>query len=266
MKRASHTVEAPPAGVLDWLARADAADIRASRRKSLFGCLTAFFLFGGFALFFVASNDEVWSTVAGVGVGLAILFLILAIFYETRDLDEAKIAACRGFVRVLAADLPPARPVRLTVDYRDYASGTFRLSREGAYYGEQRSTYRQPWLSFEGRLLDGTGLRVRVVRRAERLDYWKKSGSKNKRKYKDKVTDRIAVHLTAPGRAAAPGGGPPLDLASRAVRVAGNTVSAVLVAPRARRSTRVNLAPGDLADARRLLAAVAWLHRGLRNP
>lgn len=264
MKRASHRVEAPPAGVLAWLERADAADIRASRRKSLFGCLTALFLFGGFALFFVASDDEVWSAVAFAGIGMAVLFLVLTIFYETRDLDEAKIATGRGLVRVLAADLPPARPVRLTVDYRDYASGAFRLSREGAYYGEQRSTYRQPWLSFEGRLLDGTRVRLRVVRRAERLDYWKKSGGKNKRKYKDKVRDRVAVHLTAPGRAAAPGEGPPLDLVSRGVRVSGDTVSAVLVTPRARRSARVNLASGDLADARRLLAAVAWLHRGLR--
>lgn len=263
MKRGAYTVEARPADLLTWLARAHAEDKKAEQRTSRTSCVAALLFFSSMGFLFFGDAVDGLYHVSGGTFLLCLVFVVAAMRFQVHDLDDHKIAACQGLLKVLQADLPPERPLRLVVDYRDYAAGAFRVSKEGRFMGEQVSRFRQPWLSLEGRLADGARFRLEVVRRAERLDYWKSSGGKRKRRFKDRVTDRLEVELRAPGRAGAPVSPPPLGLVARRVEVTGDAVTAVLVTPRARRTFRVNLGPGDLVNADRLLGALAWLHRGL---
>ncbi|MGI5843704.1 MAG: hypothetical protein ACOX9B_05955 [Candidatus Xenobium sp.] len=274
MKRGIYQYEGTPGEVIARLESAQQEDRKAERQGRIFGSIAWILFFLGVGLL-AYSSDVSWLVWPGVsclvGAVLCIPFLVRA---DSQNLVDFHYLEPLRFLRVLQADLPPDRPIRLKVDFRDYPMRAFQVSCNSEGRGRTRLTYQQPWMEFRGRLADGSRLSLEVVRKAERLKYRKTSGSKTKYRWKEKVVDRISLRLQVPG----------LDLGNlesqhlprlphgmirRDLKTQGDTVRMVVQTPRARRSIHRILAAQDLANGDRLLALLLWVYKGvgrLRSP
>ena len=106
------------------------------------------------------------------------------------------------------------------------------------------------------------------MRKAERLESYKTRRGKTRRRWKDKVEDRISLQLQAPGLdlgnlVAQLRPGLPLGMTGRDMKVQGDMVRMVVQTPQARRTIHQNLTPQDLASGDRLLALLLWVYQGV---
>jgi len=268
MKTGLYHLEGPPTQVLSQLEAARSQDLQAERKGFNFGCAAAILLLVGIVSF-AASEEFKWL----IPVGIVCLVACVASFVwaaraQAHNLEDERILAPLRLLQILRTDLPPDRPIRLKVDFRDYPNRDFQVARQGGLRSGQQTTYRQSWLELQARLADGGRLRLEVTRQAQRLDYWKTGGGKTRRRFKDKVQDRVALQLQVPGLDLADlvanlRPGLPLGLTGRTMQVQGDTVRMEVLTPRARRNVRLNLEAEHLATGDRLLALLAWTYQGV---
>ena len=272
MKKGVYQFQGTPAEVIARLETARAEDLKAEKKSLKFGCGAGFFFVAMF-ISFVGAQDFTPLLVAAFAFLAGFVACLVMLFRsQAHNLEDAQLLAPLRLLSMARADLPPDRPVRLKVDFRDFAARDFQLSSQGSFFGNKNTVYRQPWLEFQGRLADGARLDLEVLRKAERLDYWKTRGGKSKRRSKDKVQDVVTLRLQVPGLdlsglvpALSPG--PPVGLVGKDLKVQGDTVRMELVTPRAQRTSGSrnsrSLEPGDLASGDRLLALLVWLYQGV---
>lgn len=274
MKKGLYQFEGTPAEVLDRLRAVQQADDVAERKVQNSGCAAGLCFLVALAFGVSGAHTESTPLLALGGVfGVAfVLCLVSAIRAEAHNLDDAKILAPVHLLQVIGADLPPGRPIRLKVDFRDYPYRDFQVARQGGgfFSRETLTTYRQPWFALDGRLADGARFSLEVLRKAERRDYWKSSGGKSKKRFKDKVQDEISLRLQVPGLdlstlVANLTPGIPGGMVGKDMKIQGDLVRMEVLTPRARRTFRHGLGPGDLAHADRLLGLLVWAYRGVQG-
>ncbi|NMA26934.1 MAG: hypothetical protein GX934_04150 [Burkholderiales bacterium] len=268
MKKGIHEFEGTPGEVISRLEAAQQEDRKAERRGTGFGCGAGILFFLGVGLLGL-SSDISWLAWPGAFclVG-AVVCVPLFFRADSQDLVDSHYLEPLRFLRVLRADLPPDRPVRLKVDFRDYPMQVFQVSRTPEGGGRTRLTYRQPWMEFQGRLADGSRLSLEAVRKAERLESYKTRRGKTRRRWKDKVEDRISLQLQVPGLdlgnlVAQLRPGLPHGMVGRDMKIQGDMVRMVVQTPQARRTIHQNLTPQDLASGDRFLALLLWVYQGV---
>ncbi len=268
MKKGLYQLEGTPAQVLAQLEVAQREDRKAERTGFGFGCAAGILLVATIASFVASQGIKALVPVGVACLVACVACVVKAALAQKHNLEDARFLAPLRLLGVARADLPPDRQIRLKVDFRDYPAKVFQVAREGGFMSQQRTTYRQPWLEFQGRLADGARLQLEVTRKAERLDYWKSSGGKSKRRFKDKVQDQITLRLQVPGLdlsdlVANLTPGLPAGMTGKNMRVQGDTVQMEVLTPRARRNFRLALESGNLAHGDRLLALLAWTYQGV---
>jgi len=268
MKQGIYEFEGTPGEVISRLEAAQQEDRKAERRGTGFGCGAALLFFLGVGLLGL-STEVSWLVWPGVACVVATVVCIPLLFRaDAHNLEDSRYLEPLHFLRVLRADLPPDRPVRLKVDFRDYPLQALQVSRTPEGGGRTRLTYRQPWMEFQGRLADGSRLSLEAVRKAERLESYKTRRGKTRRRWKDKVEDRISLQLQVPGLdlgnlVAQLQPGLPHGMAGRDMKIQGDVVRMVVQTPQARRTIHQNLGPEDLASGDRLLALLVWVFQGV---
>lgn len=204
----------------------------------------------------------------------AIASLVLHRLAKRFDIDDRKVATVLQFLKIVAADTPPAAPLRVQVDFRPYEDGGTRQSAEkqGGFFSPAPTVrvykYEHNWLTIGGRLADGNAYLLRVVDRVTRKE-------KPKRKY-TKVRESIRGSVELALRLRPRYGDPEAVLArlkrARApeplrvvrVRLAGRSLRAELAKPAALRVSARHGASEPAADAfvdgHSLLAALLWAY------
>ncbi len=270
MKTGLHQFEGTPVELIARLELAQHEDGKAERRGTAFGCGAGILFFLGVGLLGL-STDISWLAWPGafclVGAVVCVPFFFRA---DSHDLEDSRYLEPLRFLRVLRTDLPADRPIRLKVDFRDYPWRELQVSRTPEGGGRTRLTYRQPWLEFQGRLADGARLCLEVVRKAERLESYKTRRGKTRRRWRDKVEDRITLQLQVPGLdlgnlVANLSPALPSGMTGRDMKIQGDTVRMVVGTPQTRRSMNQNLGPQDLASGDRLLALLLWVYQGVQR-
>lgn len=187
------------------------------------GCIFVFLSFGALFVF-------PWAAIVTVPIAIAMFVMGFRRQkalgqMEAQDLDRPRLEMVRLLLQTLAPDLSPKKPVSITIRHGDTtkAGQTTGETREGNLLsGCYVSEYTDNWLTFGGRLNDGSVFRLMVTRNVKRK-------RKPKRKY-SKITDRaqekvvLLVRLPSvayPNLATVP---PELD-AAKLARRAGLTVS-----------------------------------------
>ncbi len=268
MKKGIHEFEGTPGELIARLELAQQEDRKAERRGGVFGCGGALLFFLGVGLLGL-STDISWLAWPGAFclVG-AVVCIPLFFRADSQDLEDLRYLEPLRLLRVLRTDLPADRPLRLKIDFRDYPWREFQVTRTPEGGGRTRLTYRQPWLDFQGRLADGARFCLEVVRKAERLESYKTRRGKTRRRWRDKVQDRIFLQLQVPGLdlgnlVANLSPGLPSGMTGRDMKIQGNMVRMVVETPQARRTMNQKLGPEDLASGDRLLALLLWVYQGV---
>ena len=263
-----------PDALVTRAAAIHASDKHAEKKTSQWGCgclLAGAFLVASVIMMDDARGDE--KTTLWVGIAALVAFCVLALVklvgHQKRDLDDRKVATLQKLVKVLRADLPADRPVRLRVDFRSYVDGGTKVSESGGRTGPTSSAYAHEWLRVRGALADGT-----VADLALSEDIKRKEKPKRKRnKVKERITGEVTVSLRLGrqyGDAAAAAERlrsvqPPPGCTVSGVKGAGRRLHASLRTNTYMKlsSRRVNREEGKLPDADVLLQALRWTYRGI---
>jgi hypothetical protein len=123
---------------------------------------------------------------AAIGIGA----FVLHSRHKRLNLENRRYELASRVVELLKTDISPSEPVELRVDLRpethsDKARGTGKTRS-----GWDVKYYVDPWLTLEGRLLDGTHFRVDMTERVDMRSRWKSTGRKTKHKTK-RVSEAI---------------------------------------------------------------------------
>lgn len=259
-----YTLVGSPASLIEQLERIQRQDKRAegkARQASGLGCLGALLSFFGLPML-VPGEGAVPAAILGT-----IGSLVGAWTYHSRwarhDLDDTKLAVARHLLQQLQVDLRDTVQAHLTLDFREPLSGPFTTRTEGL-----KRYYRQTWLELSTVLADSTRLELEVTRQGRHREKFKR---KTANKVRHVRTDRISVALRVdparyPDLSGVDLGQPPRDLVKRGVRAQKDRLQAVATTPAAIHDNVKGIVdrPELLANAERILGALAWAYRGMK--
>ncbi|WP_375754304.1 hypothetical protein [Corallococcus exercitus] len=176
---------------------------RVQGRWLLLGCVSLAFLLSS-----LLSRSEVLAEHVGNGplITLGLVGVALWLVQSLRgfwlllwkdSLQERRSDLAIVLVHRLLVDLDPRAPVglRLVLDDADREPKRVRERKQGRWTVED---YVDPWLAFQGRLRDGTRLRLTAVERVRKLFRWKESKNGLKLKPRSRVrscSTRLRVRL-----------------------------------------------------------------------
>jgi hypothetical protein len=140
-----------------------------------------------------------WSSLALAGIltftGLILLMPIPAAVsigafvlhsrHKRLNLENRRYELVSRVVELLKADISPSEPVQLRIDLRPETHDKKLRGESKTRTGWDVKHYIDPWLTVEGRLLDGTHFRLDMTERIDVRSRWKKT-SRGKTKHKSK--------------------------------------------------------------------------------
>lgn len=191
-----HHTRAPASQVLadlQVLRGLDAEMEKKQARAGTVGCTTALLGLGLLLL------STALVPLAPLFAGAAALLLLTALISGIRrfvhkrlNLENRRYELVSRLLELLRADIAPSEPLTLELDLRPDTHAA-KFHREGeTRTGWKVKHYLDPWLSLQGRLLDGTHFHVELTERVEERSRWKKN-SRGKSKHKTKkLSDAIA--------------------------------------------------------------------------
>ncbi|MBI3928688.1 MAG: hypothetical protein HY319_24320 [Armatimonadetes bacterium] len=284
MKVDRHDLKGTCIRLLELLAQAHASDKAAEKEKKrgstvgCTGCLLTFAAFPVLGLMLDADGSAIPGIVLVVlGLGAAGWGWRHYSTYDAFDLDDHKLGAVRRCLELLQVDMRPEGEVTAVVDFRKADTDPFLQHKEtvgSSPFGDVMAyQYRQPWLELQGRLLDGTGYSLEIVRLLKSKVKPKKKG---RRKVKSLIQDRISVQLRTQS-AHYPDVSPlidslpaqlPAQLRIRSLQAQGDRVQACFETPVATRLEYRSTSEQNvehLGSADSLVGALVFLYRGLKQ-
>ena len=262
--------QAPIDRLVERLERAVRSDAKAERIDGIAGVIAivcavaSFFLFGSHLLIAI-----------GLFSGAAIAGWI-AYKESRRNLDDRKLASALQFLKIVRADTPVERNVRLGLDFRPYQRSGRKLQSEGGswFASSHVAQYQQPWLRYAGPLADGAQLRLEVTDRVTRKE-------KRKRKYtKVRERTRSTIELRLRLR---PKGHPPVEriaellrgrpgpsgsLSVKSIRARGRTLAVALTSEPAIRVRHAGASSRPIHNevtGHHLLQSLMWVYDGVNQ-
>ncbi|NOK09189.1 hypothetical protein, partial [Corallococcus exercitus] len=128
-----------------------------------------------------------------LAVGLCLFLWRFAL--KDRDLDNRRYGLAQVLLRRLQVDLAPDAPVRLKLDLRPTDVREKRVKQDMVGWWNT-DFFVDPWFTLEGRLADGTFLRIHMVERLQKRERSKTSASgKSRTKTKRKGFARLEVSV-----------------------------------------------------------------------
>ncbi|GMU11010.1 hypothetical protein [Corallococcus caeni] len=133
-------------------------------------------------------------------VGVTLLAVGLCLFFwrfllKQRDLDNRRYGLAQVLLQRLQVDLAPDAPVRLKLDLRPTDVREKRVKQDLVGWWNT-DFFVDPWFTLEGRLVDGTFLRIHMVERLQKRERSKTSASgKSRTKTKRKGFARLEVSV-----------------------------------------------------------------------
>lgn len=123
---------------------------------------------------------------------MAFIDFLRRLFQAPLDLEVRRYELLAHLLKLLQVDIAATEPLSLELDLRS-ATDWAKFRGEGkTRTGWTVKHYVDPWLSLQGRLLDGTHFRVELTERVDRRNRAKRN-SRGRTKYKSKVlSDAIA--------------------------------------------------------------------------
>ncbi|HYO68400.1 MAG TPA: hypothetical protein VEU33_20195 [Archangium sp.] len=133
-----------------------------------------------------------WSGMALVLVGIAAL--IARSRNQRLNLENRRYELASRLVALLQADIAPDEPVTLELDLRPDTHPDKYQNESRTPSGWKVKHYLDPWLSLQGRLLDGTHLRVEMTHRIQ-LRNRTKTNARGKTKSKSKQLSDVLLRV-----------------------------------------------------------------------
>ncbi len=148
-------------------------------------------LFAGVLLCFLSSlTTTIFALPVFLG-GCAVLLLGTGIFsfvrhsrYKRLNLENRRYELVTRMLELLRADISPSEPVALRIDLRPDTDTTKLRGESTTRSGWSVKHYVDPWLSLDGRLLDGTHFSLKMI---ERVDMRSRSRTNARGKTKTKT-------------------------------------------------------------------------------
>lgn len=180
------------AAVLDQLNAVKAADDTVEKKRKQFGTIALITGIAGVPLLMFVTPLGCLSFLVFIPC------LVLYIKNVQRDLDDERLEMARDLLTSLRPDLSEKSPVEVVIRHGDmFRFGTTANQRSEGNWMSGRVNYsdhEDTWLSFRGRMADGSTLKLEVSTSAKRK-------SKPKRKYtkiNDRMRDEVEVVLRVP--------------------------------------------------------------------
>ena len=134
-----------------------------------------------------------------LGIGLGALLLIGGFVYRSivggANLDDRRYELLVASLDMLRRDMAETSTVDVHLDFRSPTDRS-KYTHKGSIGYWNVSFYRDPWLSLQGRLMDGTSFLLNVDELTQKRGRWKRSRSgKNKYKSKTKTATVAALQL-----------------------------------------------------------------------
>lgn len=192
-KERVYRAQAPCARVLEDLQQLRDLDGTHEKKQSgafNIGCGTM--IIGALMGFFGLSTADGDSGLFPFLLGGAVLLILVGIVaftlrgrYERLNLENRRYQMVSHVVGLLQADISPEEPVSVELDLRPDTDPD-KLHNEGrTRTGWKVKYYLDPWLSLQGRLLDGTHFRLEMTERVE-MRSKTKTNARGKTKHKSK--------------------------------------------------------------------------------
>ena len=175
---------------MQWLGELDDLKEKQQARASAVGSGTlaagVLCLFVGFFLLGGAGMAAVLGWAGAVLALVGITALVMRSRYERLNLENRRYQLASRVVGLLQADISPDEPVTLELDLRSETHPDKYQNESRTPSGWKVRHFLDPWLSLQGRLLDGTHFRLEMTERIQLRNRTKttprgKTKSKNKR-------------------------------------------------------------------------------------
>jgi hypothetical protein len=134
------------------------------------------------------------SPVAWVGLLLlvaSIVSFIISALHKPLKLEKRRYGLAAHTVRLLQADISPDEPVTLHIDLRPETHPSKFQNDSRTRTGWQVKHYVDPWLSFQGRLLDGTHFRLDMTERIDMRSRTKRNARGKTKHQNRRVADAL---------------------------------------------------------------------------
>lgn len=192
---------APAAELRNDLAVLAEFDKEAERQSKRWGgriAISVIVAIGGVVgTFFSAANEMpalIFVSVVAIVIGIAgaIYCGIHYARWSRRNIEDRRYLLLQDLVAHLSCDMAPDAPLEVELNGNDYHRPEFRSTGDGQSMAASGATsYRLPWLSLAGQLLDGHRFRITATQLVKRKE-------RRKRKYtkvKEAVCERVDVEV-----------------------------------------------------------------------
>ena len=165
-------------------------DKKAEKKVKLYNTLTiVFFIIGMLATFL---SEEIPNAFV---IGIPLLILALVFFFMRRsagklDFEDYRYEICQELVRLVSSDMGSDEPISVDMKLKEVKG--LKPINETTRAGWSIKSYHEPWLTLEGKLLDGTKFNIGVLEKLELREKWKR---KKANKIKKKKSQKISVRL-----------------------------------------------------------------------
>jgi hypothetical protein len=251
--------------LLRQLEAADRSDHEAERKAKRFGRMGALFLvLGVISLPFSAGVQELFFLTA-ILVVAGIVSLVIRAKATKFDLDDRKLDAALGLLKVLRTDISANEVIELGVDFRDYRAGGRLINKDGGWLSSLKVyDYEHDWFHITARLADGNVVSMSVTDEISRKE-------KSKRKY-TKVRERTSSDVSlsiklregdAPSIRARLSGAPPGLAIKRLVGEGPHFRASFVGGQTLSTSGRGSSTQGEPLGGDALLGALLWVYGGI---
>jgi hypothetical protein len=174
---------------LQGLGQLDALKEKQQGQTSLVGGLSLFASFILLPMGFLGFHGEGIGAVLGwsgaVLAAVCVIAFILSSRHKRLNLENRRYELAARAVALLQTDIAPDEPVTLELDLRPETHDDKYQNESRTPSGWKVKHYLDPWLSLQGRLLDGTHFRLEMTERIQMRNRTK-TNARGKTKYKTK--------------------------------------------------------------------------------